>query len=105
MLCRDVQIDIDVNLSFSTAKNLSSSHACDRVNFIADFPVRIDHLVDVRYGALLGRTVFVMVEFQVIDRQTARENEEGENAHRLYKERQRSIVQARLRKGGRRRRK
>jgi len=75
------------------------------VNFIADFPVRIDHLVDVRYGALLGRTVFVMVEFQVIDRQTARENEEGENAHRLYKNRQRSIVQARLRKGGRRRQK
>ncbi|MDG1479753.1 MAG: TIGR04552 family protein [Myxococcota bacterium] len=75
------------------------------VNFIADFPVRIDHLVDVRYGALLGRTVFVMVEFQVIDRQTARENEEGENAHRLYKNRQRAIVQARLRKGGRRGRK
>ena len=72
------------------------------INFIADFPVRIDHLVDVRYGALLGRTVFVMVEFQVIDRQTARENEEGENAHRLYKERQRTIVDARLRKGGRR---
>jgi uncharacterized protein (TIGR04552 family) len=73
------------------------------INFIADFPVRIDHLVDVRYGALLGRTVFVMVEFQVIDRQTARDNEEGENAHRLYKERQRHIVEARLRKGGRRR--
>jgi uncharacterized protein (TIGR04552 family) len=47
--------------------------------------------------------VFVMVEFQVIDRQTARDNEEGENAHRLYKERQRHIVEARLRKGGRRR--
>jgi len=74
------------------------------INFIADFPVRIDHLVDVRYGALLGRTVFVMVEFQVIDRQTARDNEEGENAHRLYKERQREIVEARLRKGGRRKR-
>ena len=74
------------------------------INFIADFPVRIDHLVDVRYGALLGRTVFVMVEFQVIDRQTARANEEGENAHRLYKERQRAVVEARLRKGGRRKR-
>ena len=74
------------------------------INFIVDFPVRIDHLVDVRYGALLGRTVFVMVEFQVIDRQTARENEEGDNAHRLYKERQREIVDARLRKGGRRKR-
>ena len=45
-----------------------------------------------------------MVEFQVIDRQTAQANEEGENAHRLYKDRQREIVEARLRKGGRRKR-
>ncbi|MFT5685058.1 MAG: hypothetical protein ACI8RZ_006004 [Myxococcota bacterium] len=88
-----------------TEENPFSGGSYRMINFIADFPVRIDHLVDVRYGALLGRTVFVMVEFQVIDRQTSRENEEGENAHRLYKDRQRSIVQARLRKGGRRKRK
>jgi len=74
------------------------------VNFIVDFPVRIDHLVDVRYGALMGRVVFVMVEFQVLDRETARANEEGENAHDLYKARQRAIVESRLRKGGRRKR-
>jgi len=74
------------------------------INFIADFPVRIDHLVDVQFGALLGRTVFVMVEFQVLDRITAKANEEGENAHSLYKNRQRSIVESRLRKGGRRQR-
>ena len=70
------------------------------INFIVDFPVRIDHLTDARYGALLGRTVFVMVEFQVIDQHTARLNEEGDNSHDLYKQRQHSIVQARLRKGG-----
>ena len=85
-------------------ENVFSGGSYRMINFIADFPVRIDHLVDVRYGALLGRTVFVMVEFQVIDRQTARANEEGENAHRLYKERQRAVVEARLRKGGRRKR-
>jgi len=71
------------------------------VNFIVDFPVRVDHLVNVKYGALLGRTVFVLVEFQVLDRETAGLNEEGENAHRLYKERQRAIVSGRLKKGGR----
>jgi len=71
------------------------------VNFIVDFPVRVDHLMNVRYGALLGRTVFVMVEFQVLDRETARANEEGENAHRLYKDRQRGIVGQRLKKGAR----
>lgn len=71
------------------------------INFICDFPVRVDHLVPARYGALLGRTAFVQVEFQVLDRETARANEEGENAHRLYKDRQRAIVGSRLRKGGR----
>jgi uncharacterized protein (TIGR04552 family) len=70
-------------------------------NFIVDFPVRVDHLVNVRYGALLGRTVFVLVEFQVLDRETAGLNEEGENAHRLYKDRQRAIVSGRLKKGAR----
>ena len=69
------------------------------VNFIVDFPVRVDHLVNVRYGALLGRTAMVLVEFQVLDKETARLNEEGENAHKLYKERQKAIVSSRLKKG------
>ncbi len=69
------------------------------INFIVDFPVRVDHLVNVRYGSLLGRTVFVLVEFQVLDEATAKANDEGENAHDLYKERQHNIVAARLRKG------
>jgi uncharacterized protein (TIGR04552 family) len=71
------------------------------VNFIVDFPVRVDHLVNVRYGALLGRTAMVLVEFQVLDKETAKANEEGENAHQLYKSRQRAIVSSRLRKGAR----
>ena len=74
------------------------------VNFIVDFPVRVDDLVKLRTGASLGRTVFSLVEFQVLDRETARRNEEGENAHELYKRRQRSIVEQRLKKGGRWRR-
>ncbi|MDP6935169.1 MAG: TIGR04552 family protein, partial [Myxococcota bacterium] len=72
-----------------------------QVNFVVDFPVRVDHMVEPRSVALLGRTVFILVEFQVLDRETARSNEEGENAHALYKERQRKKVGARLRKGGR----
>jgi len=71
------------------------------VNFIVDFPVRVDHLVNVRYGALLGRTAMVLVEFQVLDKETAKRNEEGENAHSLYKERQRATVSSRLKKGAR----
>lgn len=75
------------------------------VNFIVDFPVRVDHLVNVKYGALLGRTVLVLVEFQVLDRETATLNEQGDNAHKLYKDRQRAIVSSRLKKGARWKRK
>lgn len=99
---------------FNPEENPFSGDSYKMINFIVDFPVRVDHLghghfshgghADMgpgRYGALLGRTVFVLVEFQVIDRNTARANEEGENAHRLYKQRQRAIVEKRLKKGGR----
>ena len=48
-----------------------------------------------------GRVVYVMVEFQVLDARTARENEEGDSAHRLYKQRQHRVVAARLKRGGR----
>lgn len=71
------------------------------VNFIVDFPVRVDGATDSRYTQRLGKVVFVLVEFQLMDELTARQNEEGENAHELYKERQRAIVAARLRKGAR----
>ena len=45
---------------------------------------------------------FVMVEFQIIDHDTAICNEEGDSAHSLYKDRQLDQVKRRLRKGGRR---
>ena len=61
----------------------------------------IDHLVDVRYRSMLGRVVFIKVEFQIVDQATAILNEEGDNAHQLYKSRQLQQVRARLRKGGR----
>lgn len=87
------------------AKNPFSGGSYRMINFIVDFPVRVDHLVQDRYGPMLGRTVFALVEFQVLDRETARANEEGENAHWLYKDRQRAIVGRRLRRGGRYKRK
>jgi uncharacterized protein (TIGR04552 family) len=96
-------IESETDIELNPEDNPFSGSSYRVINFIVDFPVRIDHLVDIRYGALLGRTVFVMVEFQIIDRETARANEEGENAHSLYKVRQHSIVQSRLRKGTTRR--
>ena len=58
-------------------KNPFSGNSYRMVNFIVDFPVRVDELVKLRTGVSLGRTVFAMVEFQVLDRDTARQNEEA----------------------------
>jgi uncharacterized protein (TIGR04552 family) len=72
------------------------------VNFIADFPVRVDEIVpemDAEDTYLLGKVVFVMVEFQIVDRETAKKNEVGDNSHQLYKARQRKIVESRLLRG------
>ena len=75
------------------------------VNWIVDFPVRIDDVIqqmDLENTWMLGRLVYVMVEFQVADEQTAEHNEIGDNDHRLYKARQQKVVESRLRKGSRR---
>lgn len=97
--------DESEDASLHPEENPFSGSSYRMVNFIVDFPVRVDHLVNVRYGALLGRTAMVLVEFQVLDKETAKKNEEGENAHRLYKQRQRAIVSSRLKKGARYKRK
>ena len=74
--------------SNSDILNTFSGNSYKVINFIVDFPIRIDHLVDLPQRNHLGKVVFVMVEFQVVDRITARNNEHGENAHLHYKNRQ-----------------
>ena len=73
------------------------------VNFVADLPVRIEkHLgltLDDPLFADTGPVVFVLTEFQIVDMQTAQANEQGENSHQRYKERQVSRVRARLMHG------
>lgn len=82
--------------------NPFSSKSYRVINFIVDYPVRVDDIL-AKSGTtatyLLGRIVYVMVEFQLVDRETARTNEEGDNAHRLYKERQKKVVEERLLRG------
>ena len=89
--------------SRQTEKNSFSAATYRTINFIVDIPLRIDHLVNSATSHRLGSIVYVMVEFQILDQQTALTNEEGENAHSLYKKRQLTQVGFRLRKGGKRR--
>jgi uncharacterized protein (TIGR04552 family) len=69
------------------------------INFVADLPVRIDEYLcrmPDQAADELGSTIFVLTEFQVMDAETAHQNETGENSHQAYKERQHQRVKTRL---------
>jgi uncharacterized protein (TIGR04552 family) len=72
------------------------------IHFIVDMPVRLPRRILERApasAALLGSIIFVICEFQVIDRDTEAANEHGEASHDRYKERQRKAVMRRLQLG------
>ncbi|MGZ3440930.1 MAG: hypothetical protein ACXVDD_15505, partial [Polyangia bacterium] len=71
------------------------------INFVADLPVRIDQFLCRVPGAEneLGAVIFVLTEFQVMDAETAKANEAGENSHGKYKARQHDRVKFRLSQG------
>lgn len=67
------------------------------LNFVVDVPLRLpDDRLPRQAMTELGRITFVLVEFQLLDLQTARDNELGENAHTRYKTRQLGEVEKRL---------
>lgn len=80
-------------------KNEFSGASYRAINWICDYPVRIPDTVENPFAMELGRVIHVNVEFQLLDETTARRNEQGENAHRLYKARQHKRVAARLKRG------
>ncbi len=71
------------------------------LNFVVDLPVRVDDLLPPLepMAGELGRVVFSLVEFQVVDRATALKNEEGDASHERYKKRQLQRVLRRLSRG------
>lgn len=80
----------------ASAANEFSGKSFQLLNFIADLPVRVDALVppDAQLGR--HRVVFVLAEFQIMDKTTAEANEQGENSHSQYKHRQHQHVRVRL---------
>lgn len=83
----------------ATGKNEFSGSTYRMINFIIDYPVRVPGASTGTLSFELGKVVFVMVEFQLLDEETARLNEHGENAHILYKDRQHDVVARRLKRG------
>jgi uncharacterized protein (TIGR04552 family) len=82
-------------------KNEFSGSSYRMLNFIVDFPVRLpEDVCPPGHAFELGRVTYVLVEFQLLDEQTALRNEDGDNAHHAYKSRQERVVAARLKRGG-----
>jgi len=82
--------------------NTFSANEYRVVHFVVDMPVRIPtkQLERAPQAAWqLAPVVFVICEFQVIDRETEAKNERGEASHAKYKERQKRAVMRRLQMG------
>jgi uncharacterized protein (TIGR04552 family) len=97
-----LQMDLDTEArAEDSGSNEFSGPTYQVINFVADLPVRIDQFLCRVPGAEneLGSIIFVLTEFQVMDAETARMNEAGENSHVKYKARQHERVKFRLSRG------
>jgi uncharacterized protein (TIGR04552 family) len=97
-----LHLDRDYEDREDRTANQFSGSTYRALNFVVDIPMRMDAYLpapeeDSRQRQ--GRIVFALVEFQIMDEETARLNEEGENAHKLYKRRQKRRVLRRLARG------
>jgi len=75
-----------------TPRNEFSGRSFRCINFVADIPIRIDDFASVPPPAI----AFVQAEIQLVDVATNEANEHGDNAHPVYKKRQRERVRRRL---------
>jgi uncharacterized protein (TIGR04552 family) len=83
--------------------NQFSAHSYRIIHFVVDMPVRLPKRILDRAPATarpLGDVIFVICEFQIVDRDTEAHNEIGDASHAKYKERQKKAVMRRLQLGG-----
>jgi uncharacterized protein (TIGR04552 family) len=100
-LIPELQAPLDIEARDRRRLNAFSGRNYRVLNFVVDLPVRVDELLPPD-GPLvddLGRVVFSLVEFQVLDAATARRNETGDSSHERYKRRQSKNVLRRLSRG------
>lgn len=87
---------------YTPSDNVFSADSYRVIHFVVDMPVRLPRKLLERAPSTawaLGPVVFVICEFQVIDRETEAANEQGEASHAKYKDRQKKAVMRRLQLG------
>ncbi len=93
----------DDGQDFTPNDNQFSAEEYRIIHFVVDMPVRLPKRILDRAPAgagPLGNIIFVICEFQIVDRDTEAHNEVGEASHAKYKERQKKAVMRRLQLGG-----
>ncbi len=100
-LVGQLQSPLELEVAETAPFNQFSAEGYRVLNFVVDLPVRIDEFLraPVSPAEDLGRVVFSLVEFQVVDAATARTNDVGEASHERYKKRQVMQVLRRLSRG------
>jgi uncharacterized protein (TIGR04552 family) len=96
----DMQAGADED--YTPSDNVFSADNYRVIHFVVDMPVRLPRKLLERAPSSawsLGPVVFVICEFQVIDRETEAANEQGEASHAKYKDRQKRAVIRRLQLG------
>jgi uncharacterized protein (TIGR04552 family) len=99
-LTRSLQAGADDELT--VGDNTFSAENYRVIHFVVDLPVRLPaDIMEMAPPAAwaLGPIIFVLCEFQLIDRETEAANELGEASHAKYKERQKHAVMRRLKLG------
>jgi len=87
---------------FIPTDNQFSANSYRIIHFVVDMPVRLPKRILDRAppsAATLGQVIFVICEFQIVDRDTDAQNELGEASHAKYKDRQKKAVMRRLQMG------
>lgn len=88
---------------FTPSDNQFSADSYRIIHFVVDIPIRLPRRLLDRAppnAAPLGNVIFVICEFQIVDRDTETHNELGDASHAKYKERQKKAVMRRLQLGG-----
>ncbi len=96
------EMQAGADLDFTPSDNIFSADEYRVIHFVVDMPVRLPASILHKAPPAareLGPIVFVICEFQVIDRATEAANEQGEASHAKYKERQKRAVMRRLQLG------
>ena len=96
----EFQTGVDDDLT--TSQNAYSDDSYRVIHFVVDLPIRLPaEIMEMAPPTAwaLGPIIFVLCEFQIIDRETEGANELGEASHAKYKERQKHAVMRRLKLG------